>query len=108
MVIQRDQEKESSWRKHIAACEKSGMGIRAYCEEHGLSENQYYAWRRELRFREQERIEGGSPTFAAVNVIDTTCKDAAMEVCFQNGIRVRVFSTCRTDLLQSVIGSFSC
>ena len=51
----RDQELERRWRKTLARWEKSGLTIRAYCSQKGLSEGSFYAWRRELVRRRGER-----------------------------------------------------
>ena len=40
--------KERFWRTTVRQWRGSGLSVRAYCEEHGLAEPTFYAWRRTL------------------------------------------------------------
>jgi hypothetical protein len=51
----RDPEKEKFWRGVIREYEGSEKSARKFCEEKRLSENLFYAWRRELRMRDTEK-----------------------------------------------------
>jgi hypothetical protein len=51
----RDGAKEAYWRGHVEAQVRSGLGVRAFCQELGLAENLFYAWRRELTARDREQ-----------------------------------------------------
>jgi transposase-like protein len=35
---------------------RSGLSVRAFCEEHGVSEPSFFAWRRRLKERDAEAI----------------------------------------------------
>ena len=45
---QRSRNKEQFWRRMVRQCRGSGLSVRGFCEEHGLSEPNFYAWRRIL------------------------------------------------------------
>ena len=90
----RDPAKESAWRGRLAAWRKSGLGVREFCRREKLSEQQFYAWRRELKFRDRE-----SPRpvrFAAVElkpsvpVSESAASRDAMEVILPDERCVRV------------------
>lgn len=49
----RSEAKERYWRGQVSGWRSSGMEIRAYCRQHQLSEQNFYAWRRELARRDQ-------------------------------------------------------
>jgi hypothetical protein len=51
---QRDLHKEQQWRRWLRAWRASGWTVRAFCAEHGLSEQSFYAWRRTLSERDAE------------------------------------------------------
>lgn len=53
--VPRDAAKESRWREQVQAQALSGLSVRAYCRQQQLSEPSFYAWRKELAKREQER-----------------------------------------------------
>ncbi len=48
----RSVEKERHWREIVARHERSGMKVRAFCDQEQIKECQFFAWRRELRHRD--------------------------------------------------------
>jgi transposase len=52
---ERDLSKERQWRERVQRWERSGESVRAFCRGEGLHESAFYAWRRELARRRQER-----------------------------------------------------
>lgn len=50
---QRNQEKESAWRKRLRVQAKSGLSVRAWCREQRLQESSFYWWRREIARRDE-------------------------------------------------------
>jgi hypothetical protein len=71
----RDTVKETHWRKHVEAQEASGLAVRAYCQDEGLSESCFHWWRREIARRDRE-ARASRPQkpmrarFAEIRVID--------------------------------------
>ena len=55
-VQQRRASKEQFWRRMVRQCRSSGQSVRAFCEEHGLSEPSFYAWRRTLAARDDAAL----------------------------------------------------
>ena len=53
----RDLAKERSWRQIIRRQQRSGLSVRAFCEEEGLKESAFRWWQGGLRRRER-----GSPS----------------------------------------------
>jgi hypothetical protein len=51
----RDLEKEKYWRRMLRRWRQSGRTGRDFCAEQALSEPSFYAWRREIARRDQER-----------------------------------------------------
>ena len=56
----KQEERRELWRQRITQQEKTGQGVRSFCEERGLNENAFYAWRQ--RFGK----EGKAVSFALV------------------------------------------
>jgi transposase-like protein len=50
--MKRDPEKEQFWRGAIVEAEGSGMSVRAFCQQKGLKEGLFHAWRRQIRVRD--------------------------------------------------------
>lgn len=53
--VPRDAAKEAWWREQVRAQSQSGLSVRAYCRQQQVSEPSFYAWRKELAKRDQER-----------------------------------------------------
>jgi transposase-like protein len=50
----RDGGKERFWRRMVRRWRCSGLSVRAFCAEHGLTEPSFYSWRRSLAERDQQ------------------------------------------------------
>ena len=46
---QRDDAKERFWQRVVRQWRQSKLSVRAFCEDQGLSESNFYAWRRTLQ-----------------------------------------------------------
>ena len=64
----RDGAKEAFWRGQIVKQARSGLGVRAFCQQQGLAENLFYAWRRELAVRDREQPATPDAAFTEVLV----------------------------------------
>jgi hypothetical protein len=53
---QRDGGKEQFWRRMLRRWRGSGLSVRAFCHEHGLSEASFYGWRRTLDRRDAKAV----------------------------------------------------
>jgi transposase len=51
----RDRKKEREWRDRVRRWERSGESVRAFCRRESLRESAFFAWRRELARRREER-----------------------------------------------------
>src|SRR5271169_6126913 len=50
----RDLRLEARWRDLVARHPTSGLSVRGFCQRERVTECGFYAWRRELRLRDQE------------------------------------------------------
>ena len=48
LQVMSKQERLANWAARIMACRGSGMTVRAWCQENGISEKTYYYWQRRL------------------------------------------------------------
>ena len=60
-------ERERKWREHLAAWQKSGLSQAAYCRQHGLTQNDFSWWKREIARRGQGTLRM-APAFVPVHV----------------------------------------
>ena len=70
------------WSGKIAACRGSGMTVRAWCQENGISEKTYYYWQRRL-FQELTNAQPQSSGFVEVTPRKT-------ESSGQLAVRIRI------------------
>ena len=84
----RDEGKERQCRRRINQWRASGLSVRAFCAQHGLTQASFYTWRRVLQRRATEQ-----PAFVPVQVVaDATPagQASALEVVLADGRTVRV------------------
>jgi len=60
------QERLENWTARIMACRSSGMTIREWCRENGLSEKSYYYWQRRLFDTLSQQQKAAQPAFAEI------------------------------------------
>ena len=98
---QRSRSKERFWRRMVRRCRRSGLSVRAFCEEQGLSEPNFYAWRRLLAERDAAAVrfvpvqvspEPSSPavTESAAGATAALGAAGALELVLGPGRRLRV------------------
>ena len=73
--MQRSERKEREWRAIVERWAGSGMSVRAFCEERGLSEPSFYAWRRTLAARDRLARE----QFVPVRIAPDSAPGSALE-----------------------------
>ena len=93
--------KAEEWGERIAAHGRSGMSVKQFCKEQGLTECSFYAWRKRLR------NESGPVRFALVERSGREQERPAepvVEVVLATGERLRISSGVDITTLRSVLG----
>lgn len=109
MARRRDPRKEAIWRGVIEKQAASGMSVRAFCMQEGVSAPSFYAWRRKLT--QGEDTPGGDLTCRVDNsdrekdFIPLTLVEpaSAMEVLHPLGYRIRLTGHVDTTMLSRVL-----
>jgi hypothetical protein len=87
----------SQWRALIEQHHRSGLSVRAFCQQRGLSEASFHAWRR--RFRDQSsQTSAPSPRFVRLEPRDRG-DGGDIEVRFACGATLH----CSSDHLASLV-----
>jgi hypothetical protein len=73
------------WQEILAQYRQSGMGMREFCEQEGLTLRTFEEWYRRLR-----RSEPSKGCFVEVKPVSPGTGPWAVEVEFPNGVRLRV------------------
>lgn len=78
--------KADEWAERIAAQQRSGMSVKQFCKEQGLTEYSFYAWRKRLQ-------EQGPVSFALVERSAHRRERTAeplLELVLETGERLRI------------------
>ena len=91
--------KADEWAERIAAQRGSGMSVKQFCKEHGLTEYSFYAWRKRLQ-------EKGPVRFALVERSarrQERTVEAVLELVLATGERLRIGAGVDTATLRTVL-----
>lgn len=90
--------RDEAWRSRISAQERSGVTVKQFCAQQGLTEQSFYYWRKRLqtpasmRFALVEAEPGRGPA-----------QYAALELVLRNGERLRIGAGVDATTLQHVL-----
>jgi hypothetical protein len=89
--------KDDYWGEQIAAQENSGMTVKRFCQQRGVSEHSFYAWRKRLRT--------GKPAlrFALVEPVPRPAPVALLELVLAGGERLLIRPGVDTAMLRAVL-----
>jgi len=89
--------KDDQWRERIAEQERSGLSVKQFCKERGVSEYSFYTWRKRLAKKEPVR-------FALVDR-EASGQEAAtaLELLLRSGERLRIGSGVDVATLRTVL-----
>ena len=91
--------KADVWAERIAAQQRSGISVKQFCKEQGLTEYCFYAWRRRLQKKEPVR-------FALVDrgaVRQEPATEVALELVLATGERLRIGASVDAATLRTVL-----
>ena len=91
--------KASEWAERIAAQQRSGISVKQFCKEQGVSEYSFYTWRKRLH-------ESGPVRFALVERSSRRQErtaDAPLELVLASGDRLRIGIGVDTATLRAVL-----
>ena len=91
--------KAAEWAERIAAQQHSGLSVKQFCREQGVTEYSFYAWRKRLQ-------ESGPVRFAVVERIarrQERAAEAALELVLATGERLRIGPSVNLTTLRTVL-----
>ena len=106
----RDPVREQQWRDRVLAWAASGLSIRAFCDQHQLTETTFQYWRRELRERDAASSRSPSPpsssrpTFVPVTVLHAST--LSVEVRCPSG-HVVILPSCDASFLSNLFAALT-
>jgi hypothetical protein len=97
-VVARKLARDENWRARISAQERSGISVKQFCKQQGLTEQSFYYWRKRLQ-------TPASMRFALVEPEPRrgTADDAALELVLTTGERLRISARVDAATLRQVL-----
>jgi hypothetical protein len=99
IVEQRPATKAEQWAERIAAQRGSGISVKRFCKQQGLTEYSFYAWRKRLQ-------QTGPMRFALVDRNprrQERAAEATLELLLTTGERLRISSGVDAATLRAVL-----
>src|SRR2546425_10837769 len=90
--------KADEWAERIAAQQRSGVSVKQFCKDQGLTEYSFYAWRKRLQKKEPVRfalVDRGAARQAAA--------EATLELVLTTGERLRIGAGVDSATLRTVL-----
>lgn len=84
----------------VADCRGSGMTVKAWCAEHGVTYSQYYRWQQKVYEAMQE------PEFVEITAPASDAPSPAVSVKLRNA-SIEVYSGCDASLAAAVLRALS-
>ena len=90
--------RDDDWRTRISAQEQSGISVKQFCKQQGITEQSFYYWRKRLQTTTATR-------FALVEAEPRrgTAEHAAMELVLTTGERLRISAGVDAATLRQVL-----
>jgi hypothetical protein len=91
--------KDEQWAERIAEQKRSGLSVKQFCKERGVSEYSFYTWRKRLANKEPVRfalLERGAAGQASA-------READLELVLANGERLRIGNGVNAATLRTVL-----
>lgn len=91
------------WQSIIDDCNQSGLTQAEYCRQHNLNPQQFYAWKHQLKVKQQSAKNGKTGTFLPVVVEQSTPEFDSILRIQCHGVNIEVTQTTDPELLKRTI-----
>lgn len=94
---------QQRWQSIIDDCEQSGLTQAEYCRQHQISPQRFYAWKHQLKMKQQSSENGKKGTFLQVALEQTTPElDSILRIqC--HGVTIEVTQTTDPELFKRTV-----
>lgn len=98
-----DGDQEQFWRMAIETWQASGLSVRQFCANEGLSEPSFYVWRKKLTGGSVQDAKDKPEPSAFIEVAIPRCNSVVMELLFTSGNTLRIPVGIDTVTLSTVL-----
>lgn len=94
------------WAMVLETFETSGLSVRRFCQQEGLSEASFYSWRKRLRTHPKPKTnKGPSQPDSFIQVSMPPVKSEALELILASGHTLRIPSDIDREFLAGVLSA---
>lgn len=104
-------ERRSYWQVAIELQRESGLAVREFCQQEGLSEPSFYAWRRRLTNSMEDAASqrDSQPAFVPVEITSGEARtESALVIELTTGVTLRIREGCSPELLRTAVEALGC
>lgn len=84
----------------IKICLESGLNNKTFCEQHGIGQAMFYYWKK--KYILSQSIPEAK--FIPVRIKDTQIQRGEIEICYPNGVRLKLPEGTGLSVIRSFIG----
>ena len=88
IIKERAGRRSEQWRERIAEQVRSGLSVKEFCKERGLTECSFYSWRKRLA-EQQEPVRFALVDRKAMAAVESV-REARLELVLASGARLRI------------------
>ena len=103
LQVMSKQERLENWTARIMVCRGSGMTVRAWCRENGLSEKTYYYWQRRLFQTLSEQQTVHETAFAEVTPPQPVCSGNVAVTVRISGVEADIQNGADSSTVETVL-----
>ena len=103
LQVMSKQERLENWTARIMACRSSGMTVRAWCQENGLSEKTDYYWQRRLFQTLSEQQTVHETAFAEVTPPQPVCSGNVAVTVRISGVEADIQNGADSSTVETVL-----
>ena len=99
-----DTEQQQFWQIVLETFKSSGLSVRKFCKQEGLSEPTFYAWRKKLAKSNEPKVANSS---AFIKISMPKDNPAPLELVLTSGNTLRINSCTDSKILTNVLSALS-
>ena len=105
-VKKADTDQRQFWQMVLETFNSSGLSVRQFCQQEGLSEPSFYSWRKRLSKPQKSSVTKGQPqSDQFIQVSMPTAKSGALELVLASGHKLRIPSDIDTTFLTGILSA---
>ena len=101
-----DTDQQQFWQMVLETFKSSGLSVRQFCQQEGLSEASFYSWRKRLSNPQKSGVSKGRPEPEQfIQVSMPTAKPGALELVLASGHTLRIPCDIDSTFLTGVLSA---